>query len=1106
MDATTLLAVYRAMYLARRIDQCEQVMVRRGEGYFHVSGMGHEASALLGPLLTPDDWLFPHYRDKALAIARGVEPRAFFDALLCNARSSSQGRQMSAHLSDPRLHIVSMAGPVGNSALHAVGLAAAIAHNPEHPIVVCSVGDGTTQEGEFLEAIAEAARSVVPVLFLIEDNGWAISTRTTGRTFYRHRGGQETAYHGVPIHFADGRNPRACWPILAQTVAAVRCDRTPQILVLDVERLSDHTHADDQRLYRSEQEILRAAQEGDPLVQCRAWLLELGVSHKALSDLEHELDLLVEQAEQVALQTDEPQPISTASMPIHVELTHASQERSAGIVPGGLVMRDALGQVLRWHLAHNPRVWIWGQDIEDPKGDVFGVTRGLSTEFPGRVCNAPLAEATILGAAIGRALAGQHVVAFIQFADFLPLAFNQIANELATLYWRSAGGFTVPLIVMAPYGGYRPGLGPFHSQSMESLLAHVPGLDIVVPATASDAAGLLNAAFATQRPTIFLYPKSLLNDPSVATSQQVAEQFVPLSVAKRWRSGRDLTLVTWGNPLRLCQQVCDILEQSGVEVDLYDLRTIAPWDVRTVVASAERTSRLLVVHEDNQTCGFGAEVIAAVVERARMPVATRRVARPDVPLPCHFPSQLALLPSVESILTVAADLLHMELHWEETPAAAEDSGYVVRALGSGPADEQVTVVEWLVRPGQTVQRGQSLALLEATKNVFELTAPCAGCIQTLHVEPGQAVPIGSPLVTLSQHNASSRPRTAPTAKTPKLRRHSTPYAVTIPRREEPRRIFDVGLTRITTVTGSRVIHNADLLAHSGRLSPEDVFRRTGIEQRRWVAPGETAVTLAARACRSLLDQEGLLLDDLDLVICATTTPTAISPSMACQVLSQLQQGKAGTYTQAYDINAACSGYLYALQAAYDFLQSRPEGRVLIITTEVLSSLLDPNDLDTAILFGDATSATLLCGEAHIQHAVLRLHRPELSAKAEDGGSLCVPLPHKGFIQMNGRRVFNEAVKSMVASLHRACQQAGISIADLTWVIPHQANQRILNAIAHRIAAPVYSNIRYYGNTSSTSIPLCLSELMPQLAPGNRLGLCAFGGGFTFGAGIMERAG
>lgn len=289
------------------------------------------------------------------------------------------------------------------------------------------------------------------------------------------------------------------------------------------------------------------------------------------------------------------------------------------------------------------------------------------------------------------------------------------------------------------------------------------------------------------------------------------------------------------------------------------------------------------------------------------------------------------------------------------------------------------------------------------------------------------------------------------------------------------------------------------------MSAADILRRTGIECRHWAGPGETAVDMAARACWHVLEQENLIIDDIDLIICSTTSPTAVTPSTACQILNRITRNTSDAMLQAFDINAACSGYLYALQSGYDYLQSAPEGRVLVVTAELLSPLLDPKDFDTAIIFSDAASATILYGEDHIERAKARLLRPELSARGEDGTALSVPFPDQGFIRMHGRKVFSEAVRTMLSSLNRVCTKESMQIDDLDLIVPHQANGRIIEAMRNRIGVDVYSNIRLHGNTSSTSIPLCLSDVLPDIQPGQRVGLCAFGGGFTFGAGILEAA-
>ena len=719
--------------------------------------------------------------------------------------------------------------------------------------------------------------------------------------------------------------------------------------------------------------------------------------------------------------------------------------------------------------------------------------------------NAPLSESTIIGSSIGQAMAGRRPVAFIQFSDFLPLAYNQIANELGSLFWRSDGLWQAPVIVMVPCGAYRPGMGPFHAGTHEALTAHVPGIDVFMPSHAGDAAGLLNAAFLSRRPTIFFYPKALLNDPQWRAPRDVERIFTPIGTARKVRSGRDITFVGWGNTVRLCEKAAEALEQVGIGTDILDLRSLSPWDERAVLASAEHTARLVVVHEDNHTCGMGAEVLATVAEKTRVPVAMRRVTRPDTFIPCHFENQVEVLPSFKRVLTTAAELLNLELTWIPDEIARPGIASI-DAIGSGPADETVIVAELMVTTGQQINRGDVVAALEATKSVFELTSPVSGTVEEITVREGDCVPIGTPLASVRTDPAGQRPRpvTQERAGTPVLRRPAHRRTLHLPRIDEKRRAFDVGLSSIATVTGSRVVSNGELAGRTAGMTPDDILRRTGIEQRHWAGPDETAINMAVRACWKLLDQENLIIDDLDLVICSTTSPNSVTPSMACQVLNGLTGGWSDTMLQAYDINAACSGYLYALQAGYDYLQSRPDGRVLVVTAEVLSPLLDLDDFDTAILFGDATSATILYGESYFEKAQARLLRPELSAKGEDGTSLSVPFRHGGFIQMKGGKVFTEAVRRMVASLNSVCQREKLSIQDLDLVIPHQANQRIIDAIEHRIGVHVFSNIRLHGNTSSSSIPLCLADIFPTANPGSRLGLCAFGGGFTFGAGILER--
>lgn len=1102
MDLQKLLRLYRVMLTARRIDKTEQDITSRGEAFFHLSGAGHESTAALADHLTPDDWLHCHYRSRALLLARGIPVRGFFDNLLCNSQSSSQGRRMSAFLSDPKLNILSMVTPVGNNALQAVGVAAAIREQASRPIVLCGIGDGTSQQGEFLEACGEASRRELPVLFLIEDNQWAISTNTEGKTFYSQTASDQSLF-GIPILHTDGRNVIEADMAFAEAVSSIRETRRPAIVVMHCERLSNHTNADDHTIYRTAENLADAALHGDPIRVCETYLRSQGVTEETLQQIHVSVTAELETAEEAAFAEPDPEAASDSKRSLPVELTHPSRE-IRGDGDATLTMRDAIREVLRHRLATDQRVTLYGEDIEDPKGDVFGVTKSLSTQFPGRVMNAPLSESTIVGVSIGQALAGQRPVAFIQFADFMPLANNQIVSELATMYWRTAGKWESPVIMLAACGAYRPGLGPYHAQTGESIMAHTPGLDVFMPSNATDAAGMLNAAFESGRPTVILYPKSCLNDPKYATSADVQNQFVPIGPARRVRAGRDITFVAWGNTVRICEQTATELERVGIESEIIDLRSLSPWDQRTVIASAEKTARLVVVHEDNHTCGIGAEVLATAAEKARVPVAMRRVTRPDTHVPCNFKNQMELLPTLKTVLETSAELLDLDVEWIQQQQQA--SGTVqVEAVGSGPSDETVIVVDWLIESGDVIQRGDPIANLEATKSVFEMTSTVSGKVKKLLADEGETVNVGDPILCLeSSENASlRRPKVSEVNASPIIRRKSTTGRLILPRAHEEIRQFDVGVSSVATVEGSRQVTNWDILSRQNNRTSDDIMRRTGIESRRWAGKNQNAINMAADACRKVLEQENLILEDIDMLVCSTTSPTSVTPSMACRLLNELADNKGELMLQAFDINAACSGYLYALQSGFDYLQSSPYGRVLVVTAEVLSPLLDLDDFDTAILFGDASSATVLYGEAHFEDAKARLHRPDLSAKSDVGNVLSVPLLHDGFIQMQGKKVFSEAVRTMVTSLNRACERRGVSVSDLKMIVPHQANQRILDAVQNRITTPVYSNIRSHGNTSSSSIPLCLSEILPDSKTGDRFGLCAFGGGFTFGASILE---
>jgi len=1101
------LHLYRSMRCARAIDEMERELIARGEAFFHVSGAGHEAVAALANCLHDDDFLHCHYRDKALLLARGVPVGTFFDNLLCNVASQSAGRQMSAHLSAPELNVLSIVGPVGNNALQAAGVAHEIKGRENRPIVLCSLGDGMSQQGEVLEAIAEAVRWHLPVLFLIEDNSYAISTRTGGKTFYATPEGDLETFCGLAIHRVDGSDPIACREAFGALVGAVRDTRGPALCVMKVARLSDHTNADDETVYRQPEELSRLRATADPLAKLRAWLLSAGVAEDRIAAIERAVAAETRAAAEQALEHDAPRASLDAKAPLGDDMTGRERECRGTDGDTSLPMAAALRTCLAVNMRGDSRISLYGEDIEDPKGDVFGLTRGLGDEFSGRVVNSPLSESTIMGVSIGRALAGGRPVAFIQFADFLPLGFNQLASELASLQWRTDGGWRAPVVVLASCGAYRPGLGPFHAGSAEALVAHVPGLDVALPSTAVDAAGMLNAAFRSQRPTVVLYPKALLNDTARGGPANVSELFVPVGTARKIREGDALTFVAWGNTVPLCERAAEALAAAGVAAEVIDLRWISPWDKEMVIRSVRKTGRLLVAHEDNLTAGFGAEVVAAVVERVEGPVDVRRVARPDTFVPCHFGNQLDVLPSYRSILTAAADLCDLDLAWEVAPDAV-DGHLVVETIGSSPADQTIAVAELLVKRGDTVVAGQAIASLEGDKAVIEIASPADGVVEEIHLRPGERGAVGAPLITLGVARQRRRQPVREESGLARIARRATaaPQARSLPRSGDRDVIAIAGLA---AVVGRERLENSVLLERLPTLATEGgdgLYQRTGIESRPVADASQTVVSMAAEAAREALAEAGIGVDALSLVICSTSTPEMIAPSTACRTLYALDPA---VEVAAYDLQAACSGYLYALTAAFDHLQSRPDGAVLVLTSELMRRIVDIDDPATSPIFGDAATATVLTGGASPARGLAFVRRPFVSAHGETGKTLLVPLPGPdAHVQMDGKRIFGEGVRRMGFALQEACARSGLAVEDLDLIVPHQANGRIIEALRSRLHLPaerVWNEIRLRGNTSSSSIPLSLATVLRQPNLPRRIGVCAFGAGYTFGGAICETA-
>lgn len=1099
-----LLELYRPMAASRYTDHLQAAAAQRGEVFFYIPSSGHEAAAALAPHLIDADWLHLHYRDRALAYARGVSYETVFHGLFGKAESNSAGRRMPAFPCDPSLNIMSTPTLVGSNVLQAVGVASVVKENEGNPFVLVSIGDGATQQGDFFEAVAEAVRSNLPVLFLIEDNRFALSTITKGNTFYSLPKGEPESFYGLPIHRIDGSDAASTYTKFEEVVAALRKTRGPQIVVFNVERLESHTNADDQSVYRSEADLRHAQENADPCAKLRDHLLANGTDAAQIKSMEDEVKAAIDAAFHTARKGTTPEAALSAKKP----LPEPREEYLGTEENRALSMLEAMRETLKARLSRDSKTTLLGQDIEDPKGDVFGLTRGLSRAFPEQVSNAPLAENTILGVSTGQALAGGHPVAFLQFADFLPVAYNHILSEIGAMYWRTNGQWEAPVLILSIAGGYRPGLGPYHAQTMESICAHVPGVDVFMPSTAADAAGLLNAIFDSGRPSVFLFPKSLINDRSNTTSADVGKHYVPIGKARIARAGQDITLVSWGGAMPVCERTAEALAEVGINAEVIDLRTIFPWDEETVLASVKKTGKLVVVHEDNQTAGMGGEIVATVAEKAGSPVDVARVVRPDTYIPYDFSCQIQVLPSYKRTLEKCCEMLDVDLHWE-MPVEEEAGTVTVKAIGSSPSDETITVTSLLAEAGKAIAEGDLIASVEADKATMDISAPVGGTISEVMVQEGDVLTVGTPMLKIASDEAAQlKPLTKEDPGTPIMERKRAAEVAAPTSNPKLQTSNPIYISNITTVFGSRHLTNDELLQGHGEWDSEAIRKRTGIENRYWIQDDETVVTLAVKATRDLLEKEQLRISDIGAIICSSGTPLFMTPSLACKVLHNLSPEKGEVLMQAHDVNAACSGYMYALQSAFDFLTNAPEKKVIVITAETLSPMVNHDDQKTMALFGDAATASLVsCGQRPGDIGV-KLNRPFLSATGVEEKVLYVPNMGSGeVIEMEGLTVFKLAVRKMIDMLDNACQERGITVEDLAYIVPHQANERIIEAIRKTIKCPpekMFNHIRKYGNTSSNTIPIALTELVPTLESNALIGLTAFGGGFTFGAAVIEK--
>ena len=677
-----LVDAYRLMLLSRKIDDKEIQLKNQTKAFFQISGAGHEAVLVAaGRHLRPGiDWVFPYYRDRALCLTIGVTPLEMFLASVGSTDDpANAGRQMPSHWGHRRWNIPSQSSCVGTHCLHAVGSAEAGMlygrlpqiedredyYSPDE-IVYVSIGDGGTSEGEFWESLNTASTRHLPVLYLIEDNGYAISVPTDVQTPGGDIGRVLEGYPGLRTFRCDGTDYLSSYRTLRDAVDHVRERNGPALVHATVIRPYSHSLSDDEKLYKTPGEREAEARR-DPLTRMRQFLLAEDLAREQdLADMMASVENEVKAAAEEAQRAAQPEATSAAHFVFSPDVDPTSSQFSTDARLQGApdTMVSAINATLKDEMARNPRIIVFGQDVADVshsealplvagKGGVFKVTHGLQRTYGSdRVFNSPLAEANIVGRAVGMALRGLKPVVEIQFFDYIWPAFMQIRNELSMMRYRSGNHWSCPVVIRVPIGGYLRGGAPYHSQSGVSIFAHTPGLRIVLPSNAQDAAGLLRTAIRCDDPVLFCEHKHLYRQTYNKGAYPGPDYMVPFGRAAVPREGRDVVVFTWGALVQRSLVAAQQAEQLGVSVAVVDLRSIVPYDWETIAAYTKKTSRVIVAHEDQLTGGFGAEIAARISEELfeHLDAPVKRVAALDCPVAYSPVLEEAILPGTEDVL------------------------------------------------------------------------------------------------------------------------------------------------------------------------------------------------------------------------------------------------------------------------------------------------------------------------------------------------------------------------------------------------------------------------------------------------------------------------
>jgi len=658
------LKTLEAMYLTRFLDEKMAKLSRQNKGgTFHLSSLGHEmiGTACGLALEAGRDWGLPYYRDRSFAVGFGVDLKDMIAAFLAREIPfHSGGRMMPEHFTHKEMHIPCQSSVVGSQFLQAAGVAKGIQIAGRDEIVYVSAGDGATSQGDFHEALNYAAIHKLPLIFVIQDNGWAISVPVREQTAGGSIVHMAKGYEGLAVHDIDGCDYEAVSIAIAGSVSRARAGEGPSLIVAQVPRLGPHSSSDDPKKYKDDA-ILEEEKSKDPIPRFEQWLQEMGLALESdLEQIRRDAFRRVEEAAMEAEKEPHPDPKAHATKVFREVPQVETPEREVPDTSEAVVIVDALNEALKEEMDRDPGVVVFGQDVARGKGGVFGVTRGLTDLFGEKRCfNTPLAESTIVGTTLGISLVEPlKPVAEIQFADYIWTGINQLFNELASFHYRSNGQWSCPAVIRMPYGGYIQG-GPYHSQSIETFLAHCPGLKVVIPSNAADAKRLLKTAIRDPNPVIFLEHKGLYRQRVFSARKMPSrEETLPLGKANIVREGTDVTLVGYGMMIFMAVEVAEKLAREGISVEVIDLRTIVPFDEEAVAKSVRKTGKLLIAHEAPSVCGFGAEIAAQITERefAYLDAPIKRVTGANCPVPYSKILEDAVLPQPHDLERALRDL------------------------------------------------------------------------------------------------------------------------------------------------------------------------------------------------------------------------------------------------------------------------------------------------------------------------------------------------------------------------------------------------------------------------------------------------------------------